>query len=133
MNILLDTHILLWTITGDSKLPEKAVSLIEDMENNTVFYSIASVWETEIKNSLGKLPISGQQLSEYCKETGFKLLSVEEKHIFALNSLERDLSLPKNNDPFDRIMLAQAKVEEYNFITHDSLVVGYNEKCIIFV
>ncbi|MBR1599364.1 MAG: type II toxin-antitoxin system VapC family toxin [Lachnospiraceae bacterium] len=103
------------------------------MENNTVFYSIASVWETEIKNSLGKLPISGQQLSEYCRETGFKLLSVEEKHIFALNSLERDLSLPKHNDPFDRIMLAQAKVEGYNFITHDSLVAGYNEKCIVFV
>ena len=133
MNILLDTHILLWTITGDSKLPEKAVSLIEDIENNIVFYSIASVWETEIKNSLGKLPISGQQLSEYCRETGFKLLSVEEKHIFALNSLERDLSLPKHNDPFDRIMLAQAKVEGYNFITHDSLVAGYNEKCIVFV
>lgn len=41
MNILLDTHILLWTITGDSKLPEKAVSLIEDIENNTVFNPVS--------------------------------------------------------------------------------------------
>jgi len=107
--------------------------MIEDIDNNTVFYSIASIWETEIKNSLGKLPISGRELFEYCREAGFELLPIEEKHIFALKSLERDTSLPKHNDPFDRIMLAQAKTERYSFITHDSLVAGYNEECIVWV
>ena len=50
-----------------------------------------------------------------------------------LNSLERDKSLPKHNDPFDRIMLAQAKTDGYQFITHDSLIAGYNEKCVFYV
>ena len=112
---------------------EKAISMIDDIENNTVFYSLASVWETEIKNSLGKLPISGQQFSDYCSEAGFVYLPIEEKHIFALKSLKRDSSLKNHNDPFDRIMLAQAKTEGYSFITHDSLIASYNEKCIIYV
>ena len=133
MNILLDTHILLWALTGDSKLPESAAEMIDNYEKNTIFYSIASVWETEIKKSLGKLPISGQELSDYCRQAEFKLLPIEEKHIFTLSSLKREAALPKHNDPFDRIMLAQAKAEGYQFLTHDTLVVGYQEQCVIFV
>ena len=67
MNILLDTHILLWTLTRDSKLPQQAIDLIAD-ENNKVYYSIASIWEVEIKNSLGKIAITGEELERYCKE-----------------------------------------------------------------
>ena len=133
MNILLDTHILLWALTGDSKLPGSAAEMIDDFEKNTIFYSIASVWETEIKNSLGKLPISGQELSVYCRQAEFRLLPIEEKHIFTLSSLRREAALPKHNDPFDRIMLAQAKAEGYQFLTHDTLIAGYQEKCVIFV
>lgn len=133
MNILLDTHILLWTLTGDEKLPEHAIAMIDDAADNNIYYSIASVWETEIKKSLGKLPISGQQLSEYCQQAGFVMLPIEERHIFSLSSLDRDVSLPRHNDPFDRIMLAQAKVEGYKFITHDALISGYNEECIVYV
>ena len=133
MNILLDTHILLWALTGDEKLPDSVVSMLEDISGNTVFYSIASVWETEIKNSLGKLPISGRELSEYCRQAGFMLLPIREEHIFTISTLAREPEQPRHNDPFDRIMLAQAKKEQYKFITHDALIAGYREECIEYV
>lgn len=54
-------------------------------------------------------------------------------HIFKLKTLKRDESAPKHNDPFDRIMLAQSKEDDYKFITHDSLIPFYNEPCVINV
>ena len=69
--------------------------------NNLVYYSIASIWEIEIKNSIGKMPISGEDLAKYCKKAGFILLEIKESHIFALKSLRRSENAPKHNDPFD--------------------------------
>jgi PIN domain nuclease of toxin-antitoxin system len=132
MNILLDTHILLWTLTGDQRLPQQAIDIISDM-NNRIYYSIASVWEVEIKNGIGKMPISGEMLVAYCKQSGFSLLGIKEQHIFQLKTLNRDINVPKHNDPFDRIMLAQAKTENFKFITHDMLIEQYNEPCVIKV
>jgi PIN domain nuclease of toxin-antitoxin system len=132
MNILLDTHILLWVLTGSDKLPQKAIDIISD-GNNEIYYSIASVWEVEIKNSIGKMPISGEELVDYCRQAGFKLLEIKELHVFRLKTLNRDETAPKHNDPFDRIMLAQAKTENYKFITHDTLISQYNEPCIIWL
>lgn len=132
MDIILDTHILLWALTGDERLPEQSIKLIEDM-NNKIFYSIASIWEIEIKYSLGKMPISGEQFSLFCKEAGFEMISIKEQHIFSLKTLKREKHAPKHNDPFDRIMLAQAKTENYKFLTHDTLIPYYNEECVISV
>ena len=132
MNILLDTHILLWTLTHDNKLPQQAIDLITDKKNK-IYYSIASVWEVEIKNSMGKIAITGEDLAEYCKEAGFELMQIKEAHIFKLKTLKREKGAPKHNDPFDRIMLAQAKEDDYKFITHDLLMPFYNKPCIINV
>lgn len=132
MNILLDTHILLWTLICDDKLPQQAIDLIAD-EKNKIYYSIASIWEVEIKNSLGKIGITGEELAKYCKEAGFKLMQIRETHIFKLQTLKRDENAPKHNDPFDRIMLAQAKEDDCKFITHDLLMPFYNEPCVISV
>ena len=96
-------------------------------------YSIASIWEVEIKNSLGKIAITGEDLAKYCREAGFELVQIKEPHIFNLRTLKRDESAPKHNDPFDKIMLAQSKTDDYRFITHDSLIPYYNEPCIIKV
>lgn len=130
MNILLDTHILLWALTHDDRLPQQAIDLIAD-ENNKIYYSIASIWEVEIKNSLGKIAITGEELAKYCKEAGFELMQIRENHIFKLKTLKRDESAPKHNDPFDRIMLAQSKEDGCKFITHDSLIPFYHESCVI--
>ena len=132
MNLLLDTHILLWALVEDDKLPKEAVQLIEDGSNN-IYYSIASIWETEIKNSLGKLPISGQDLSTFCKSAGFLLLPLKENHIFTINSLRKKPSSHNHNDPFDKVMIAQAKAENYVFITHDALIAEYDESCIKYL
>jgi PIN domain nuclease of toxin-antitoxin system len=132
MNIILDTHILLWTLTGSSKLSQKARNIISDGDN-IVYYSIASVWEVEIKHSIGKISISGEQLADYCKQAGFKPLEIKESHIFRLNTLKRDKTAPKHNDPFDRMILAQAKTENFKFVTHDTLIAQYQEPCVISV
>lgn len=102
-------------------------------ENNKIYYSIASIWEVEIKNSLGKIAITGEELAGYCQAAGFELMQIKEEHIFKLKTLRREESAPKHNDPFDRIMLAQSKEDNCKFITHDSLIPFYNEPCVINV
>lgn len=129
---MLDTHVLLWTLARDAKLPQQAIDLIID-KNHKIYYSIVSIWEVEIKNSLGKIAVTGEELSGYCKESGFELMQMKEAHIFKLKTLKREESAPKHNDPFDRIMLAQAKEEGCKFLTHDWLLPFYGESCVIRV
>ncbi|MCD8196189.1 MAG: type II toxin-antitoxin system VapC family toxin [Lachnospiraceae bacterium] len=134
MNCLLDTHILLWALTGDRKLPERARKLIAD-ERNEIYYSTASVWEVSIKHTLHSeiMPISGKALSDYCLKAGYRILAVRDDHVFMLETLRRAENAPKHTDPFDRIMLAQAKAENCVFLTHDSLIPYYEENCILHV
>ncbi len=75
MNILLDTHIVLWALSDDPALPVKAKELIED-SNNNIFYSIISLWEIELKHIAhpDKLKVSAREIGEYCRESGFSLL-----------------------------------------------------------
>lgn len=134
MKILLDTHILLWALTGNAKLPEKVEEIILSKDND-IYYGTASVWEVAIKHSLhsDKMPVSGVDFSEYCQKAGYEMLSISDEHVYALETLSRKENAPKHNDPFDRIMIAQAKREEMYFFTHDALLPFYNEKCIVFV
>lgn len=134
MKILLDTHILLWAITEDSKLPIKAEEFITSPENET-FYSSISIWEVAIKRSKhpnGIVNLSPQELVNLCKASGISALPLEVEHVYALETLSRSEDAPQHHDPFDRILLAQAKAEGMNFLTHDELMRGYNEPCIIF-
>ena len=132
MRLLLDTHIILWAITDNEKLPNLARKLIID-ESNDVYFSLASVWEVEIKHNLGKLPMSGRDLYGDCLSAGFTPCKIEMDHIAALASLKRSEDAPKHNDPFDRMLIAQAKVDNMKLLTHDSLIPDYNEECIISV
>lgn len=134
MRVLLDTHIILWTLENNSKLPEKARKIIGD-ERNQIYYSTASVWEIAIKHMArpDKMLIDGRAFSEKCMESGFEMLPVYDRHVYGLETLARPDNAPPHNDPFDRIMLAQAKVDELRFITHDSLIPYYNEEYILAV
>ncbi len=134
MKLLLDTHIILWAITDDKKLSEKARTLILSKESE-IYYSTASIWEVMIKHMFHPehMPISGKQLSNYCQKSSYKMLPILDNHVYALESLQRTQDAPKHKDPFDCILLAQAKVENMLFITHDSLLPYYNEKYIILV
>lgn len=134
MKILLDTHIALWAMTDTAKLPEEVIHMLESGKNE-VYYSIASVWEIAIKHKIRpeQMPISEEEFVRLCEKTGFMQLSIEPEHIFLLKTLGRPAEAPKHNDPFDRILLAQAKYEKLSLITHDSLIPYYGEECIVSV
>ena len=132
MNLLLDTHILIWTLNEDPRLPEKAREMILD-KDNAVYYSSVSVWEISIKhtNHPDSVAFTGKELAQFCQEAGFLPVEMRNKHVFALETIQRAEGAPPHHDPFDRMLIAQAKAENMSFITHDSLIPYYEEKCII--
>ena len=130
--ILLDTHIILWAISKDKRLNNKIRNYLLN-PNNEIYYSIAAMWEAQIKYDLKKLPISGTDFMHYCEQSGYHKLPIDDLHVKELAGLERDESAPPHNDPFDRIMLSQAKAEGFTFLTHDPLFRGYNEPCVVEV
>lgn len=132
MNLLLDTHILIWALNEDPKLSEKARSLILDPDN-AIYYSSVSIWEVAIKHALhpDNVQFSGKELSQYCQEAGFLPIEMRDKHVYALETITRADDAPAHHDPFDRILIAQAKAENLSFLTHDSLIPYYNETCIV--
>ena len=134
MNLLLDTHILIWTLLNDEKLPEKARELIANPKN-TIYYSAVSLWETTIKHSLHphEMAYSGRELYRACGRANFILLGIEPNHIFTVDSLKYPDDAPSHKDPFDRLLIAQAKNEKMKFITHDSKIPFYGEFCIYSV
>lgn len=134
MKVLIDTHIAIWAVLNNPKLPKQARDIIIDKEND-IFYSTASVWEITIKHILhpDKLRINGSLLEKGCEENGYFVLPILNKHVSALETLKRSENAPRHNDPFDKIMIAQAKTEGLMFLTHDYLIPYYNETFIISV
>ena len=134
MKILLDTHILFWSMCMEDKLPQHILSWINDPESE-VFFSSASVWEIVIKHSKNPtaMPVDGNTFINECIKAGFTPLAIENRHVLAVSGLSRKNGEPPHNDPFDRILIAQAKTEEMTMITHDSLLAGYGEKCLVTI
>lgn len=134
MNLLLDTHIAIWALNDDDALSEKARELILDPDN-AVYYSTVSVWEIMLKHERHpeKIPFNEEAFVETCKEAGFFPLGLADKHILAVHMLKRPIEAKEHNDPFDRLLISQAKVENLSFLTHDELLPDYQEKCIIYV
>ncbi|MFA7608158.1 MAG: type II toxin-antitoxin system VapC family toxin [Rhodocyclaceae bacterium] len=126
MNVLLDTHVALWAITDSPKLPQKARDLIQSPKTN-VWISTASVWEIAIKHSLGRgdMPVSSQDAVHYFRESGYRFLAIEPEHVVAVEELA-----PHHQDPFDRILVAQALAEPMRLITRDPLVALYSDTII---
>jgi PIN domain nuclease of toxin-antitoxin system len=123
VKLLIDTHIALWAITDDPKLPQSGRSMIIS-DQNEIIVSAASIWEIAIKHSLGRgnMPISGVEALGYFQEAGYRLLSVTAEHAAYVEKLP-----PIHADPFDRILISQAKCEPMIFITHDALLFEYGE------
>lgn len=118
MNILLDSHALLWSLHTPGALRREARLIIEDPAN-LVFYSAAAVWELELKAAKGKLTIPKEWL-DAARETGFEELPV------AAVEAAASARLPwHHNDPFDRLFIAQAKAHRLHLATRDSLIKRY--------
>lgn len=132
MRILLDTHIALWACFESSKLPEAARELLSQ-RSNTVYFSVASVWEIAIKHALnrGNMPVPEERFVDVCKQTGFLELPIADEHIFGVKGLLRSEGAPRHNDPFDRLLIAQAKAEGLQLLTHDALLADCNEPCVM--
>ncbi len=132
MKLLLDTHILIWALNDDPRLPKKARELLLK-PGNSIYYSVVSIWEVAIKHAIhpGNVAFTGRELAQFCNDAGFLPLNMQEKHVFSLETIERGNDAPPHNDPFDRMLIAQAKTEKMRFLTHDSLLPYYKEPCIL--
>lgn len=127
MNLLLDTHVALWAIADSPQLPDVARGFITNPANS-VWVSAASIWEIAIKHSLGRgdMPVSGQEALDYFTTAGYRLLAVEPVHAAAVETLDRH-----HQDPFDRLLVAQALVEPLRLLTHDATVARYHDSIIL--
>ena len=107
MKILIDTHIAIWAVLNDPKLPKRAKEMLLDMENE-IFYSTASIWEITIKHMLHpeKIRMNGSILEKGCEDNGYIALPILNVHVSSLETLKRAPNAPRHNDPFDRIMVA---------------------------
>lgn len=134
MKLLLDTHVLLWLLLDDSRIPADLRSMVENVEN-VIYYSIVSPWEIEIKRLAHpeKMELTAERLIDYCAQSGFCRLPIREEHLFLLKTLQRPETEPPHRDPFDRVMICQAKYENMLFVTHDRLIAGYSEPLIYCV
>jgi PIN domain nuclease of toxin-antitoxin system len=125
MNLLLDTHIIIWWNEDNPKLSSKARELIQNTDN-TKFVSAVSIWEVAIKVNIGKLALDLKKLSESLELDGFENLPFYSHHA------NRVATLPKHHgDPFDRALIAQSLTEGLNFLTHDAVLAKYGEHVIL--
>lgn len=128
MRLLLDTQCWLWWFAQPEKLNENVIEQIVD-ETNEVWLSVASVWEMGIKVSIGKLPLP-KQIDDYVS-TRMTQLGARSLEITASHAL-RVAALPLHHrDPFDRMLIAQAQVEDMTLVSADSTFKQY-EVCLLW-
>jgi len=118
MNYLLDTHIILWWLTDPNQIAPKARKIISDRKQK-IYLSSASFWEMAIKKSIGKLTLPNNIL-EILIHTGFELLPITTQEALSV----ADLPL-LHMDPFDRMLIMQAKLNDLVFITRDEKLTDY--------
>ena len=123
MNVLLDTHILIWALENSPSLSKKARDVITTGAN-MVFVSSASVWEISIKKSTGKLIVPDNLLEELAAHR-FSLLNISAEHA----QLAGELPMI-HKDPFDRMLVAQAKIEKLTLISNDPMIAQYRVKLL---
>lgn len=123
MNLLLDTHILIWALENNPALPDKAREAIIE-GSNLVFVSSASVWEISIKKSIGKLKAPDNLLEEL-QSHRFSLLNINAEHALLAGELPF-----LHRDPFDRMLIAQAKIEKLTVVSNDSIMAQYKLKLL---
>lgn len=118
MKYLLDTHIMLWWLVDPKKLSKKAHLIISDRQH-TLYISSVSFWELAIKNSLGKITIP-RNLIQLLTAEGFEFLPLYPSEALSI------VDLPTiHNDPFDRMLISQAKFHDLVFITRDKILADY--------
>jgi PIN domain nuclease of toxin-antitoxin system len=119
MRVLLDTHLLLWALSSPEKLSKRARQRIDSSE---VYASAASIWEISIKSALGKLKADPNEVLAAVEPAGFNHLPIVGGHAAKVVDLP-----PIHKDPFDRLLVAQARFEPMILLTDDDTLGGYGE------
>ena len=118
MNLLLDTHVLLWWLDDNPTLSGDARDAISD-SNHLVFISAAVIWEIRIKQALGKLKIP-KNFRKVLEDQSFEMLDITTEHAHTIGDLP-----PHHRDPFDRMLIVQARIEKFVIITRDNIFKKY--------
>ena len=124
--LLLDTHLLLWWLNGDGRLPQAVIERVQAPEAE-VFISQASLWEMAIKVSIGRLQVDLQELERQVPLQGFRWLPISNAHLLSVADLESD-GVHRDGihrDPFDRLLVCQSRVEPMLLLTADSQLKHY--------
>ncbi|MBK6924800.1 MAG: type II toxin-antitoxin system VapC family toxin [Thermomonas sp.] len=123
MNLLLDTHVALWALVDSAQLSHETKDMINSA-NATIWISAVTVWEIAIKHGLGRgdMPIDGEQAVAWFREAGYRFLAVEPEHAAAVARLPAH-----HQDPFDRLLVAQALLEPMRLMTRDVQVLRYSD------
>ena len=116
---LLDTHVLLWWLADPAKLADRAREAITDGRNN-VYVSAAAAWEMAIKKALGRLDFPSN-LAEVLEKDHIEVLPITLAHALAVADLP-----VHHQDPFDRMQIAQARLEDLVFVTRDPKIAAYD-------
>lgn len=124
MKLLLDTHAFIWFVENDPNLSLTSKNIIQE-ESNIVLLSIVSLWEITIKLSLKKLELSRdiKNIIKLIRENGFEILPISTSHLIELSCLHYH-----HRDPFDRLLVAQARDENAVFISKDEILDHYDIK-----
>ena len=126
MKLLLDTHVMLWVAGAPERLSESARDILTST-SNSLFFSAASIWEIVIKLGLGRedFKVDPHRLRKMMVTHGYTELSVNAEHALKVDSLP-----PLHKDPFDRLLLAQARTEGMHLLTADARIAQYQESVI---
>lgn len=123
MQYLLDTNAFIWFIEGNPRLGKTSTEIVKDPENK-IFYSLISIWEIILKQSKGKLKVP-QDIKKAVDYSRFEQIDLKLNHVLTVKKLK-----PIHKDPFDRMLIAQAKSENLTIITSDSKIIKYNVKTL---
>ena len=123
MKLLLDTHVLLWALRNDYRLPDNIKDLICDI-NNEVYISTASLWEIALKHKKHPqlMGVSAEQIRNYSQRAGYIFLSINLDNIVMLEKLD----FQGHQDPFDQILISQSACNNMKLITHDEIIKRLN-------
>ena len=124
MRLLLDTPIFLWAIAGDPRLKPATRRFIESAD--MVYVSAASIWEIAIKARLGKIEADPDEVAAAIDASGFTELPVRGVHALGVSRLAQH-----HNDPFDRLLVAQAMAEPLRLLTADTALAKYSELIVV--
>lgn len=123
MRVLLDTHTFIWWDGASRRLSPRVLAACHDPASE-LFLSVVSLWEMQIKSFIGKLALRlplPQLVEEQCRLNALRLVSVHAQHVYELGSLPRI-----HDDPFDRMLVAQARVEGFRVATDDATIRRYD-------